>query len=67
MKEAAEIPNVVNCCNREGLYEKLENLQERCVANDVLNQSEVRSCSKDSLTRGMGGKIPLRQVTVDSV
>ncbi|XP_058960986.2 dynein beta chain, ciliary-like [Pocillopora verrucosa] len=29
MKEAAEIPNVVNCCNREGLYEKLENLQER--------------------------------------
>ena len=33
MKEAAEIPNVVNCCNREGLYEKLENLQERCVMN----------------------------------
>ena len=31
MKEAAEIPNVVNCCNREGLYEKLENLQERFV------------------------------------
>lgn len=31
MKEAAEIPNVVNCCNREGLYEKLENLQERYV------------------------------------
>ena len=29
MKEAAEIPNVVNCCNRSGLYEKLENLQER--------------------------------------
>ena len=31
MKEASEIPNVVNCCNRGGLYEKLENLQERCV------------------------------------
>jgi len=31
MKEAAEIPNAVNCCNREGLYEKLENLQERYV------------------------------------
>lgn len=31
MKEASEIPNAVNCCNRAGLYEKLENLQERCV------------------------------------
>lgn len=31
MKEASEVPNAVKCCNREGLYEKLENLQERCV------------------------------------
>lgn len=61
MTEAAEIPNVVNCCNREGLYEKLENLQERCVVNNVLKQSEVRCCSKDFLTRGKGGKIPPRQ------
>ncbi|XP_032221173.2 dynein beta chain, ciliary [Nematostella vectensis] len=27
--EGAKIPNVVECCNRPGLFEKLENLQER--------------------------------------
>ena len=48
MKEASEIPNVVNCCNRGGLYEKLENLQERCVflANKFLFLFSLKVCFK---------------------
>ena len=47
MKEASEIPNVVNCCNRGGLYEKLENLQERCVflANKFFFFFSTKVCS----------------------
>ena len=29
MSDAEKTPNVVECCCKEGLYEKLENIQER--------------------------------------
>ena len=29
MNDAASTPNVVQCCCKEGLYDKLENIQER--------------------------------------
>ena len=29
MSDAETTPNVVECCCKEGLYEKLENIQER--------------------------------------